>query len=165
MNRFEVLVRSLASQQVEFVIIGGVAASLHGSALITYDIDIVYARTRENIARLVHALQPFHPYLRGADRGLKFIFDEQTFRFSVNLTFTTDAGDIDCLGEIAGVGDYDAVLKRSIETDLYGIRIRCIDLHALIDAKRAAGRRKDAEAIAHLENIRDLITSKKPTES
>jgi predicted nucleotidyltransferase len=154
-NRFESLLRSLAGEGVEFVIIGGVAAYHHGSARVTLDLDIVYGRSAQNIGRLVRALAPLHPYLRGAPLGLPFRFDEMTVQRGLNFTLTTDAGPLDCLGEVAGIGRYDAVSPRSHDAELFGIHCRFIDLDALIETKRAAGRLKDLDVIAELEAIRE----------
>lgn len=155
MNRFEHLLRVLAQGSVEFIIIGGVAANHHGAARATFDLDILYGRSPDNIRRLVHALSPLQPYLRGAPPGLPFRCDELTIESGLNFTFDTTAGPLDCLGEVAGLGPYEAVLPRSHDAELYGFHCRFIDLDALIIAKRAAGRPKDFEAIAELEVIRE----------
>lgn len=155
MNDFERILVGLRSADVSFVIIGGVAATVHGSARLTSDLDIVYERSRANIERLVTALAPLKPYLRGAPPDLPFKFDAETIRRGLNFTLTTDAGPMDVLGEIAGVGDYDAVLAVSEDVSLFGAEYRCINLDALIVSKRAAGRPKDLEAVAELELIRD----------
>ncbi len=70
--QFKTLLAALAANNVEFVIIGGLAATLHGSARVTYDLDIVYNRTPENLTKIVAALSPYQPYLRGAPEGLPF---------------------------------------------------------------------------------------------
>jgi hypothetical protein len=75
---FEKALAALTNAGVECIVIGGVAGALHGSAFITQDLDVVYARNRENIHRLVTALQPHQPYLRGAPEGLPFRWDERT---------------------------------------------------------------------------------------
>ena len=75
----------------------GVAATIHGSARVTQDLDIVYARTPENFARLVAALAPHAPYLRGAPPGLPFRWDAETIRRGLNFTLTTTLGDVDLL--------------------------------------------------------------------
>lgn len=155
MNDFERILAHLRSTEVSFVIVGGVAATVHGSARLTSDVDIVYERSLANIERLVHALAPLNPYLRGAPAGLPFRFDLETVRRGLNFTLTTDAGWIDVLGEITGIGDYAAVLRVSEDLELYGTSYRCINLDALIVSKRAAGRPKDLEAVAELELIRD----------
>jgi len=155
MNDFERILTSLRSADVSFVIVGGVAATVHGSARLTSDVDVVYERSRANIERLVRAVTPLNPYLRGAPAGLPFTFDVETVRRGLNFTLTTDAGPMDVLGEITGVGDYSAVFAVSEELALYGAPYRCINLDALIVSKRAAGRPKDIEAVAELELIRD----------
>lgn len=74
---FGALFRALAGSEVRFALVGGVAATLHGSARLTQDVDIVYARDAENLARLAGALAPLQPYLRGAPAGLPFALDER----------------------------------------------------------------------------------------
>ena len=75
---FEGLLRALVSAGVEFIVIGGVAAKAHGSPRLTVDVDVVYARSAENLRRLTSALSPLEPYLRGAPPGLPFRFDPET---------------------------------------------------------------------------------------
>lgn len=155
MNDFERILNALRLADVSFVIIGGVAATVHGSARLTSDVDIVYERSLQNIARLVTAMAPLKPYLRGAPEGLPFRFDVETVRRGLNFTLVTEAGPVDVLGEITGIGDYQAVLAVSENVPLFGSIYRCINLDALIVSKRAAGRPKDLEAVAELELIRD----------
>jgi hypothetical protein len=153
--QFETLLGRLSANDVEFVIIGGLAATLHGSARVTYDLDVVYSRTPQNLSRLVAALAPFQPYLRGAPPGLPFRFDVDTLKRGLNFTLTTTAGPIDLLGELAGVGPYDAVSSRANTASMFGGRYRFIDLDGLILSKKAAGRPKDLETIAELEAIKE----------
>ena len=115
--------------------------------------DFVYARNRANVGRLVAVLRPHAPYLRGAPPGLLFEWNEATIERGLNFTLTTAIGDIDLLGEIAGGGDYRALLPHSIEVELFGCRCRCLDLPGLIRVKGAAGRPKDLEALAELEAL------------
>lgn len=152
---FAALLQQLQRADVEFILIGGVAANLHGSARATYDIDVVYRRSAENLARLVDALSPISPYLRGAPAGLPFHFDVDTLRRGLNFTLTTTLGDLDLLGEVAGGGTYDELLAASQELPLFGRACRSVTLDGLIRLKRAAGRPKDLEAIAELEALRD----------
>jgi predicted nucleotidyltransferase len=154
MNNFEILLNALTSSGVSFVIVGGVAATVHGSARLTSDLDIVYDRSAANLERLVSALLPLEPYLRGAPAGLPFKFDPETIRRGLNFTLITTAGPLDLLGELTGVGTYRDVYEASADVPLYGSTYRCITLDALIVSKRAAGRTKDFEAVAELELIR-----------
>ena len=138
---------------VDSIVVGGLAATVHGSARLTQDVDFVYSREPRNIERLALALQPHSPYLRGAPPGLPFEWTAATIARGLNFTLTTAIGDIDLLGEIAGGGDYHALLPHTIELAMFGHRCRCLDLPALIRAKRASGRPKDLEALAELEAI------------
>jgi hypothetical protein len=101
---FEGLLRALAGGDVEYIVIGGVAGKAHGSPRLTLDLDVVYARSAENILRLTAALAPLEPYLRGAPRGLPFRFDPDTVRRGLNFTLRTTLGDIDLLGEVTEAG-------------------------------------------------------------
>jgi predicted nucleotidyltransferase len=141
----------LTENGVRFVIIGGVAANLHGSARATFDLDLVYSREPANIARLVKALAPFRPYLRGAPQGLPFKFDEATARNGLNFTLDTALGDLDLLGEVVGGGNYEQLASHTVEIEAFGLRCQCVTLERLIQLKRAAGRPKDLESIAELQ--------------
>jgi predicted nucleotidyltransferase len=150
---FQSVFRALASADVRFIVIGGIAAVLHGTARITYDVDVVYARDRENLRRVVAALKPFAPYLRGVAKGLPFVWDEQTVLNGLNFTLETTIGDIDLLGEVAGGGSYSELLPDSEPAMAFGFACRVVTLEKLIHLKRAAGRPKDLEPIAELQAL------------
>src|SRR5579859_2660197 len=114
MINFEAALKALSERGVNFVVIGGYAATLHGSAYLTRDLDICYERTPENMERLVSALRPYHPRLRGAPEGLPFLFDVQTLSNGMNFTLATDLGDIDLLGHLSGLGEFPAVALDAI---------------------------------------------------
>jgi hypothetical protein len=152
-TQFAELIPALRRAAVEFIIVGGVAARVHGSARLTDDLDISYSRNDENIARLVNALAPLDPYLRGAPRGLPFRWNVRTVQSGLNFTLITNLGSIDLLGEVTGGGRYEDLLPHSIPQEVYGFDCWCLDLPTLIRVKRAAGRPKDLEAIAELEAI------------
>jgi hypothetical protein len=152
---FKATLRALTEAGVEFIVVGGVAATVHGSARLTRDIDVVYRRTSSNIDRVVAALTPYQPYLRGAPRGLPFRWDAATVRRGLNFILTTQLGDVALLGEIVGGGDYDALVGASTIIRVFGIECRCLELDRLIEIKRAAGRPKGFEVVAELEAIRD----------
>lgn len=154
---FERLLRVLLEGDVEFILVGGVAANLHGSARATFDVDVVYRRTPHNITRLVTALSPLEPYLRGAPLGLPFRLDADTVTAGLNFTLVTTAGDLDLLGEVVGGGTYEELLPGTIAFELFGRTCRCVSLRQLLALKRAAGRPKDREAIAELEVLLDEL--------
>jgi len=124
-------------------------------ARVTFDIDCVYARDADNIARLARAMQPFLPVLRGAPPGLPFRFDEPTIAGGLNFTLDTSVGPIDFLGEVAGGGRYEALIPDAVALHVFGVTCRVVSLEKLIALKRAAGRPKDYEAIAELESLRE----------
>jgi hypothetical protein len=160
---FERLLTVLTQARVEFIVIGGFAATAHGSAHVTVDLDVVYSRTAANIDRLVRALEPLDPYLRGAPPGLPFRFDGDTVRQGLNFTLMTRAGALDLLGEAAGGGIYEAVLPHSEVREIAGIDCRFVNLETLIRLKRAAGRPKDLERIAELEALRQEAAQQDPS--
>jgi hypothetical protein len=150
---FPALLGALASRGVDHIIIGGLAATVHGSSRLTQDIDVVYGRSAENLERLVHAVAAFDPYLRGAPPGLPFEWSVRTLQMGLNFTLTTSRGDLDLLGEIPGGGTYADLLPHTISVELFGGRHLCLNLGALIRAKRAAGRPRDLEVLAELEAL------------
>ncbi|HEV2444657.1 MAG TPA: hypothetical protein VGS58_01990 [Candidatus Sulfopaludibacter sp.] len=154
MTRFAELLRVLDAGAVEFIVVGGVAAAAHGSARTTQDVDVVYSREPGNLRKLVAALQPLNPYLRGAPPGLPFRFDVETLTAGLNFTLTTDLGWIDLLGEIPGGPRYEDLVGHAITVAAFGVHCHVLDLESLIRTKRAAGRPRDLEAIAELELLR-----------
>lgn len=154
-TKFRELISTLSRANVEFIVVGGVAATGHGSARLTRDLDVVYRRTHDNTSQLVSCLAPLNPYLRGAPPGLPFSWSEETIKNGLNFTLTTSLGALDLLGEITGGGSYEDILPHSINLQLHGIECFCLGLDYLIKVKRAAGRPKDFEAIAELEAIRE----------
>ena len=126
--QFEKLLPTLVHAGVEFVLVGGVAGIVHGSARATYDVDIVYSRADENIERLAAALAPHKPYLRDAPPALPFAWNAKAIRSGLNFTLTTELGDIDLFGELVGGDTYRDVLPHSFEVEAFGVRFKCIDL-------------------------------------
>jgi hypothetical protein len=146
-------IRVLSGASVDYIIVGGVAAGLHGALRTTLDLDIVYARDPDNIRRLVSALAPYEPYLRGAPAGLPFRLDEETMIRGLNFTLTTTLGDLDLFGEITGGGGFDDMKTSAEPIDLERFQCWVVSLPKLIALKRAAGRGKDREALAELEAL------------
>ena len=153
------LLGKLTAHRVQFVLIGGLAMTAHGSAHITQDLDICYSRQKYDIELLVQALAPLHPYMRGAPPGLPFRFDTPTVLAGLNFTLVTDLGDLDVLGEVSGIGFYEAVRAQSVAKVLYRMSIQVLTVDGLIRAKKAAGRTKDKLHLLELEEIKKLQQS------
>jgi hypothetical protein len=154
----ERLLTALCQANVAFVVIGGMAAVAQGSAYVTADLDICYQRQPNNYQRLSEALQPFQPRLRGAPVDLPFVLDARTLRGGLNFTLTTEGGDLDLLGEVTGLGDYEAVKAHAEEVELYGYRVWVLTLRGLIISKQAAGRPKDLRLLPELQALQALRT-------
>ena len=155
MTDFTALLRLLTENEVEFIIVGGAAATAHGSARLTVDLDVVYKRSTENIARIVNGIRPIKPYLRGAPPGLPFDWSLETIAKGLNFTLITTLGALDLLGEIVGGGGYEQLFPETIEIEIAGVNCLCLNLERLIKVKRAAGRPKDLETVAELQQILD----------
>lgn len=153
MTDFPAILRALSHAGVEFIIVGGAAATAHGSARLTLDLDLVYRRTPENQRRLVEALASLSPYPRGVPMGLPFRWDERTVALGLNFTLATSLGALDLFGEIIGGGRYEDLLPFCERIRLGEMECLCLGIRMLIQVKRAAGRPKDFEAIAELEAI------------
>jgi hypothetical protein len=143
----------LSDAEIDFVLVGGIAATIHGSTRLTRHVDIVYSRRPENIERLVGALTPLRPYLRGAPRGLPFELSVDTVTRGLNFALTTDIGDIDLLGALVDGSRYEELLGRSECVPLYGSGCWCANLVELIRLKRASGQPKDLVVAAELEAV------------
>lgn len=157
MIKIEAAIKALSSHGVEYIIIGGIAIRAHSSAYVTFDMDVCYSRTKENLKNLVAGLTPYHPRPRGFPEGLPFIWDIGTLQQGTNFTFATDLGDIDLLGEVTGLGNYEAVRAYSVTMSLYGFDCQVLSLDGLIIAKRAAGRTKDLLVLPELEALREVL--------
>jgi predicted nucleotidyltransferase len=152
-TQFAELLRVLGEAKVDFVVVGGIAVIAQGYPRLTLDLDVCYSRTPENLRRVVAALGPLKPTLRGAPPELPFIFDERTLKNGLNFTLVTKLGEIDLLGEVTGVGAYDDMIATAVSLDVHGHAVRVLDLDLLERSKAAAGRAKD---LVDLEAIRSL---------
>lgn len=152
--------RVLNEHGVDYVVVGGFAAVLHGSALPTADVDVVPSRDDGNLDRLGAALQVLDARLRTAAGPVEAPLDGPFLRaMPLMVNLSTRYGDLDVAFEPAGprrgFDDWDADASEVEIAD--GLPIRVASLDAIIDSKRAAGRQKDERALPHLESLRDEI--------
>jgi len=141
---FVLAVQALTDAGVEFAIIGGWSAIMHGSAHLTNDLDLCYSRNPDNLRRLARALAPYHPRPAEFPPELPFVWDDRTLHGGTVFTLDTDLGRIDLLAEVAG------------------LEVWTLDLPSLIRAKRAAGRPKDLLALPELESLLDAAADSGP---
>jgi hypothetical protein len=128
---------------VDFVVVGGVAGLAQGSNFPTFDLDLAYSRDRSNVERLVTALTEIGVKLRGAPEELPFQLDVGTIENGANFTFITEHGDLDVLGDIAGIPSFEQLRDAAKLRIVGGFEVRVASIDHLIAMKRAANRTKD----------------------
>jgi Nucleotidyl transferase AbiEii toxin, Type IV TA system len=149
----ERLLRSLVDGKVDFVVIGAVAAVLHGSARATFDLDVCFANDAANLDALGRVLTGLGARLRGVAEDVPFIADGATLKRVDVLTLTTIAGDLDVLRVPSGAPRYAVLRAHADRFDVGGFEVRVASVEDLIAMKTAAGRGKDLSDVAELEAI------------
>src|SRR4051812_47435441 len=152
----ERLLAALLRHGVEFVLVGGQAEALQGSPRVTYDLDVCYRRSPDNIANMSAALLELNARLRGAPEGLPFRPDPRTLGAGLNFTFSTDLGDFDILGEVEPLGAYERVVPLAETIDADGMPLRVLGVDALLAIKQHLHREKDVESIKQLLAIKRM---------
>jgi hypothetical protein len=147
------LTRKLVEAQVEFVLIGGFAAVAHGATLVTRDVDICCRFSEHNLSRIQKALSGLHPVASSRPDLPLDLTTEQCTRLK-NLYLKTDLGVLDCLGEVLGIGNFDAVLRQSVQVELPFGPCRILDIDGLIRAKEAMNRDHDRITVRQLQEIK-----------
>jgi predicted nucleotidyltransferase len=147
----------LAEHGVEFIVVGGQAEVLMGGARVTYDVDLCYRRTADNLERLATALGTLNLTLRGAPADLKFRLDAQALALGQNYTFEVDGEyPLDFLGYLEPIGNYEDLLPHAETVSIGGRPTLVIGLEDLIRIKRHINRPKDRESLLQLEAIKRL---------
>lgn len=147
------LLRRLVENEVRFVLVGGMAAAAYGSSIVTEDVDVCAPLDDENLRRILASLHGLNPRQRMRPDRPALPTEVTSLRGSRNLYVVCDAGQLDFLPEITGVGTFDAIYRSAIRLDLGGFECAVIGLEDLIRAKRAMARPKDLRAVAELELI------------
>jgi len=151
----QALLTRLRASGLEFVIIGGVCVVYHGALLATFDLDICCPFGEENLRRIESAVADLHPFHRLTANKLPLELSRSAYGELKNLYLETDLGRLDCLSEVLGVGDFEAVLKRSILASFSYGQFRFLDLDALIASKNATGRERDVATVRSLLAIKE----------
>jgi hypothetical protein len=157
--RFDPLavLRTLVRHDVRFVLIGGFAAAIRGSPVITGDIDICYARDEDNLERLATALRRLGATLREAPTEVPLRLGAEALEAGDHFTFSTKAGALDCIGTPAGTDGFADLVGAATDEDLDGLVIHVASVDDLIRMKRAAGRPQDLIAVEWLAALRDEL--------
>ncbi|MCX6969530.1 MAG: nucleotidyltransferase [Verrucomicrobia bacterium] len=155
MENLKNLVVHLAEQECRFVIAGGFGAVAWGSSLLTRDVDLACDMSPENLCRVWLSLRGMNPVHRMTPERLPFTREQAEKGDLKNLYLATHLGQLDLLGEIKGIGDFERCRELSEPITICGTNIRVLTLDALILAKRAMGRPRDLHAVLELEVIRE----------
>jgi hypothetical protein len=145
----------LHDAKVEFSLIGGLASRHYGVTLVTEDVDICARFSPENLRRIESAFKDFHPRHRLTANRLPFELTDELCSVLKNIYLTTDLGILDCLSQVAGVGDFDAVLRQSELNEFPFGRCYMLKIDALIQAKQAVGRQRDLITVQQLKAIKE----------
>ena len=152
--------RVLMAHEVGFVLIGGLAARLHGSPTVTDDLDVCHDQSRLNLERLTTALDEMGATLRLSDPGerVDVAFDARLLRAAQSLTLSTEFGPLDLLARPAGTEGYDELIRDAVTLELgRGLGVAVAGLDDLILMKRASGRRKDLIEVEVLTALQEEI--------
>ena len=159
----ERMLSALAEEDVRFVLIGGMAAVLHGDVGVTVDLDVVPDREAENLERLARALRRLGARIRteGEPEGLAFDCSAEFFR---NLSpdsivnMTTESGDLDVTFCPSGTQGFADLRRDAVEIEAAArLHILVASLADVIRSKEAAGREKDRLALPRLRRLLDRL--------
>jgi predicted nucleotidyltransferase len=153
-DKFSNLIDRLRDGNVEFVIIGGLAGIIHGTTRTTQDIDICCKFTPENLLKLFNTIKETHPVHRMNPGRPVWELNTTNVKDFKNLYLDTDIGQLDCLNEVQGVGNFDEVLKNAITVNIDGRNYQVLSLDALIKAKKTLNRPQDKLDVIQLEAIK-----------
>lgn len=155
MKNFEEIIKRLADYEVKYILIGGYAAIVHGSTMVTNDLDLLIPFEKDNMEKLLAVLGDIHP--RYQENKLPLDKTAEELCHFNNLYLNTDIGPIDILGQISGLGNYNELLQHVIEIQLFDKSCLVLDLDTLIESKRIMGRAKDKNVVIELEAIAEKI--------
>ncbi|MGH2693910.1 MAG: DUF6036 family nucleotidyltransferase [Actinomycetota bacterium] len=147
----------LSAHEIDFVLIGGLAARLHGSPTVTDDLDICHSAERDNLERLAEALRQMEAKLRVAPADVPFPLDARTLAAGANFTFSTNYGPLDCMALPAGVNGYDELSRTADRMRFDDLEVLVASIDDLILMKRAAGRPQDLKELEILGALKEEL--------
>jgi hypothetical protein len=153
----QALLTRLKTNGLDFVVIGGVCVIFYGVPLATFDLDICCRFGEQNLKRIEASVHDLHPVHRLTANKLPFELTPHLCAELKNLYLQTDLGKLDCLSEVAGIGDFDEVLKQSVPAKFSYGEFRFLSLDGLIASKQAAGRERDLVAVRQLKAIKERL--------
>lgn len=154
MPNTKTILQRLLENGVDFILVGGLAATMYGAATVTYDVDVCFDFSRENIQKLLDALRDIHPRVRTQKkwRDLCSLPLRQIVNLK-NLYLQTDCGGLDLLGSLVEIGSYEDVKRHSTEIVVFKRPCCILKLEELIRVKENMGRPKDRQVAIELRTI------------
>ena len=145
----ERLIKVLAKHRVDFVLIGALAARLHGFPRLTADADITPARDRDNLSRLAAALRELNArvFTEAVPEGLEFDCSAQTVSRAETWNLVTAAGRLDLAFTPSGTTGYEDLIKGALRFEVYGVELLAASLEDIIRSKEAADRPQDRQDV------------------
>ena len=150
----EKILKILIKNKVEFIIVGGYASIIHGASYVTKDLDLCVNFSEENAAKILKSINPYHPRHRMHPQSPPLKETPHSLSKYNNLYLRTDIGNLDMLGEITGLGNFEHLTNYTIEVELFGKICKVLDIDGLIISKKAIGRPKDNQVVIQLEAIK-----------
>ena len=153
MQNLQKLLQFLVQSPLDFVLIGGFAAVLHGCNQTTRDIDVCLMLSPDQIQLLRQVLKPLQPRHRMTSEKLSFLEYPKDLTGIKNLYLETDLGVLDIVSCVEAVGDFYDVLKNATEIEIYDGRCNLLSMDDLIKSKKALGRHRDLVVVEELKAI------------
>jgi hypothetical protein len=154
------LLQTLCDAEIDFVIVGGYAAMLHGSSMLTRDLDVCTVLTDSCVAKLRVAFRDLNPTHRQTSQRLSFLDTPDPGVPLKNIYLQTDLGPLDILGSITGLDNFAELRKNAVQLYLFGREILVMSIDDLIKAKEALGRPKDVLVAQELRAIAEKTRTK-----
>lgn len=142
----------LIEHDVQFVLIGGLAAVAHGSPLLTEDVDVTPEASAANLDRLAQALRALDARVRHPD-GLPFSCDATSLAAATFWNLTTPYGDLDISFTPAGTTGYSSLTLDAGRFVFRGVSVQLASLDAIVRSKAAANRPKDHRSLPVLREL------------
>ena|SRR6185295_8816779 len=150
--RFDEILRVLIRNEVEFIVVGGIAAILQGSPLTTEDVDVVYLSSEENILRLAKALGELEAYY--LDPAGRHIEPDASRLASARIhLLKTRCGRVDALRTVGRDLAFQDLVGKSRVHEVEELRVRVLDLETIIETKEHADRPKDRYQLLFLRQL------------
>lgn len=160
MESLKTLLEKLIDSQVDFVLIGGFAGVVHGSSIVTQDLDICTSLTSTSIELLRTALKDYHPVHRMNPNFMPSFLEVPSREAQMsNLYLKTDLGILDVLSQVPPMGDFSSIKSRAVTIEIFGRKCRVISIEDLISVKETMSRPKDLQS---LEELKQLLQLKSP---